>query len=251
MSERAANVEGKVVLITGGAQGIGGGTARLCAERGAEVIITDLKQEKGEALAQSLRDSGHKATFLQLDVRDPQAVEGVFQKVDEQHGRLDVLICAAGVLEGALLQPEEFPLETFEKVMDINVKGCFLCTKYATPLLVASGNGVMVLVASGAGVIGGSSSIAYGTSKGAVNGMGMVLEGHLAARGVRVNVICPGSVETELKLGQMRQSADYQGETWDPAAASQQLGDPMNVSRIIAYLASDDAAYVKRNMFTR
>ena len=251
MSERAANVEGKVVLITGGAQGIGGGAAQLCAERGAEVIITDLKQEKGEALAQSLRDSGHKATFLQLDVRDPKAVQSVFQKVDETHRRLDVLICAAGVLEGALLQPEEFPLEIFENVMDINVKGCFLCTKYATPLLVASGNSAMILVASGAGVIGGSSSIAYGTSKGAVNGMGMVLEGHLAARGVRVNVICPGSVETELKLNQMRQAAEYQGKTWDPAAASQQLGDPMGVSRIIAYLASDDAAYVKRNMFTR
>ena len=251
MSMQAANVEGKVVLITGGAQGIGGSTAQICAERGAEVIITDIKQETGETLAQSLRDAGHKATFHQLDVRDPKAVERVFKKVGEAHGRLDVLICAAGVLEGALLQPEEFPLETFQKVMDINVTGCFLCTKYATPLLATSDSGTMILVASGAGVIGGSSSIAYGTSKGAVNGMGMVLEGHLAKRGVRVNVICPGSVETELKLNQMRQSTEYQGETWDPAAASQRLGDPMGVARIIAFLASDDAAYIKRNQFTR
>ena len=251
MSNQAANIEGKIILITGGAQGIGGNTAQLCAERGAEVFITDVKEEKGEALAQSLRDAGHKATFLQLDVRDPEAVERVFQKVAEAHGRLDVLICAAGVLEGALLQPEEFPLETFQKVMDINVMGCFLCAKYATPLLVASGSGVMLLVASGAGVIGGSSSIAYGTSKGAVNGMGLVLEGHLAARGVRVNVICPGSVATELKLNQMRQSTEYQGGYWDPAAAALRLGDPMGVARIIAFLASDDAAYVKRNQFTR
>jgi len=100
-------------------------------------------------------------------------------------------------------------------------------------------------------VTGGGSSIAYGTSKGAVNGMGLVLEGHLAARGVRVNVICPGSVETELKLNQMRQATEYQGGTWDPSAASQQLGDPMGVARIIAFLASDDAAYIKRNQFTR
>ena len=251
MSNQAADIEGKVILITGGAQGIGGSTARICAERGAEVIITDVKQETGEALAQSLRDAGHKATFFQLDVRDAEAVERIFQQVGEAHGRLDVLICAAGILEGALLQPEEFPLETFEKVMDINVKGCFLCAKYATPLLVAADKGAMILVASGAGVLGGSSSIAYGTSKGAVNGMGMVLEGHLAARGVRVNVICPGSVATELKLNQMRQSTEYQGGTWDPAAAAQRLGDPMGVARIIAFLASDDAAYVKRNQFTR
>jgi NAD(P)-dependent dehydrogenase (short-subunit alcohol dehydrogenase family) len=251
MRNQAANIEGKVVLITGGAQGIGGATAQICAERGAEVVITDVKQETGEALARSLRDAGHKATFLPLDVRDPEAVERVFQQVDAAHGRLNVLICAAGILEGALLQPEEFPLETFERVMDVNVKGCFLCAKYATPLLAAAGNGAMILVASGAGVLGGSSSIAYGTSKGAVNGMGMVLEGHLAARGVRVNVICPGSVETELKLNQMRQSTEYQGGTWDPAEAAKRLGDPRGVARIIAFLASDDAAYVKRNQFTR
>lgn len=251
MSNQAADVEGKVILITGGAQGIGGSTARICAERGAEVIITDVKQETGEALAQSLRDAGHKATFFALDVRDAEAVERVFQTVGETHGRLDVLICAAGILEGALLQPEEFPLETFERVMDINVKGCFLCAKYATPLLVSADKGAIILVASGAGVIGGSSSIAYGTSKGAVNGMGMVLEGHLASRGVRVNVICPGGVATELKLNQLRQSTEYKGETWDPDAAAQRLGDPMGVARIIAFLASDDAAYVKRNQFTR
>ncbi len=251
MNMPAANVAGKIVLVTGGAQGIGGGAAKLCAERGAEVIITDVKQETGEALAQSLRDEGHKATFLQLDVRDAAAVENAFQTVRETHGRLDVLICAAGVLLGPMLQPEEFPIETFDTVMDINVKGCFLCTKFATPLLVESGNGAIVLVASGAGVIGGSSSIAYGTSKGAVNGMGFVLENHLASRGVRVNVICPGSVETELKLKQMREAAEYQGQAWSQDEASQQLGDPMGVSRIIAFLASDDAAYVKRNMFTR
>lgn len=251
MSGQAADVAGKVVVVTGGAQGIGGGAARLCAERGAEVIITDVQQEKGDALAQSLRDAGHKATFMQLDVRDAQAVENVFKKVGETHGRLDVLICAAGVLLGPLLQPEEFPIETFDTVMDINVKGCFLCTKFATPLLAEAEKGVIVLVASGAGVLGGSSSIAYGTSKGAVNGMGFVLENHLAPRGIRVNVICPGSVETELKLKQMREAAEYQGQAWDQGEAAQRLGDPVGVSQIIAFLASDDAAYVKRNMFTR
>lgn len=251
MSGQAADVAGKVVLITGGAQGIGGGAAQLCAERGAEVIITDINQDKGKALAQSLGDQGYKAIFMQLDVSNADDVENTFQKVNEIYGRLDVLICAAGVLLGPMLQPEEFPVETFDTVMDINVKGCFLCTKFATPLLVNSDNGVIVLVASGAGVIGGSSSIAYGTSKGAVNGMGFVLENHLAPRGIRVNVICPGSVETELKLKQMREAAEYQGQTWNKEDAARRLGDPLGVSQIIAFLASDDAAYVKRNMFTR
>ena len=246
-----ADITDKVILITGGAQGIGGATAELCAERGAEVIITDLKAEKGEALATAIRAAGGKATFYQLDVRDQTAVSQLFERVDRKHGRLDVLICAAGVLEGALLQPDEFPIETFEFVMDVNVKGMFLCVKYATPLLVSQGRGVILLVGSGAGVIGGSSSLAYGTSKGAVNGLGMTLERHLAERGVRVNVICPGGIETELKLNQMRAAADYQGQPFDVDEAAQRLGSPVGVAKLLAFLASDEADYLRRNLFTR
>lgn len=251
MNVTAADVANKVILVTGGAQGIGGATATLCAQRGADVIITDIKSDTGEALAQSLRDGGYKASFYRLDVSDATAVESLMKEVDRSYGRLDVLICAAGVLEGALLQPEEFPIETFDKVININVRGCFLCAKYATPLLAANGNGVIVLVGSGAGVAGGSSSIAYGTSKGAVNGLGLTLEGHLAARGIRVNVVCPGSLETELKLNQLRAAAEYRGDRFDEKEAAQRLGDPTGVARIITFLASDDGAYVKRNMFTR
>ena len=251
MPDRAANINGKVILITGGAQGIGGATAQLCAARGARVIIADIKAERGDALATTLREAGGQAVCYPLDVRDPAAVATVFDKVAATFGGLDVLICAAGVLQGANLQPEAFPLETFDFVMDVNVRGAFLCVKFATPLLVANKRGVIILVGSGAGVLGGSSSIAYGTSKGAVNGMGLTLERHLAERGIRVNVVCPGGIETELKLDQMRAVADSQGETFDPAAAAQRLGSPLGVAKLLAYLASDDADYVRRNLFTR
>ncbi|MEM7129490.1 MAG: SDR family NAD(P)-dependent oxidoreductase [Chloroflexota bacterium] len=244
------SLKNKVILITGGAQGIGGATAQLCAERGADVIIADLREDLGEPLAATIREGGGKAAFYPLDVRDAEAVEGTFDQVRTRYGRLDVLICAAGVLQGALLQPEEFPIETFDFVMDVNVKGSFLCTKYATPLLVDA-QGSIILIASGAGVTGGSSSIAYGTSKGAVNGMGMVLEGHLSSRGVRVNVVCPGSIVSELKLEQMRSAAEYQGKGFDREEAIQKLGDPGGVANVLAFLASDDAKYVKRNLFTR
>ncbi|MCB0089245.1 MAG: SDR family oxidoreductase [Caldilineaceae bacterium] len=244
-------MDNKVILITGGIQGIGGATAQICAERGARVIVVDINADKGEAFASSMRSSGHDVQFYRLDVRDAAAVEAVFAQVQESYGHLDVLICAAGVLEGALLQPEEFPLETFDFVMDVNVKGAFLCVKYATPLLAASEKGVIILVASGAGVIGGSSSIAYGTSKGAVNGLGMTLEGHLGQRGIRVNVVCPGSIETELKLNQMRAAAAYQGQEFSQEEASKRLGNPLGVGKLLAFLASDEAEYVKRNMFTR
>ena len=163
MSDSIANVAGKIILITGAAQGIGEATARLCAQRGARVILADVKADKGEAAAASIRQGGSDAKFYQVDVRFEDQVRSVFEQVTADYGRLDVLINAAGVLQGQYLQPEEFPLELFEFVMDVNVKGTFLTTKYATPLL-AESKGVMLLIASGAGVVGGSSSLASCTS---------------------------------------------------------------------------------------
>jgi meso-butanediol dehydrogenase/(S,S)-butanediol dehydrogenase/diacetyl reductase len=249
MSNPIADIQGKIILITGGAQGIGEATARLCAERGARVIIADVK-DKGADTAAEIRAEGGDATFYKVDVRSQEQVVQLFEQVKQSHQGLDVLICAAGVLQGQYLQPEEFPLETFDFVMDVNVKGTFLCTKYATPLL-ADSKGVMLLIASGAGVIGGSSSIAYGTSKGAVNGMGMVLAGHLASRQIRVNVICPGSLNTELKRNVIQTQAEREGRDADALIANSELGDPIGVARLLAYLASDDGDYVRRNLFTR
>ena len=225
---------------------------RSCApSAGAEVIITDIKDETGEALAASLRAEGCKARYATLDVRRHEHAQQVFEEVKERHGRLDVLICSAGVLQGPMLLPDAFPVDVFDEVLAVNVRGVFLCVKEAYPLLEASGQGVILLVGSGAGVTGGSSSIAYGTSKGAVNGMGMTLESHLARKGIRVNVVCPGGIETELKLRQMREAAEALGQEFDLEDARSRLGDPEGVGAALAFLASDDGRYVRRNLFTR
>ena len=251
MDDIIADIRGKIILITGAAQGIGEATARLCARRGATVLLVDVKAEKGEAVAASIRESGGQATFHALDVRKDEDVQALFAQVGETHGHLDVLICAAGVLLGPYLQPEEFPVDTFDFVMEVNVRGTFLCTKYATPLIAQSRRGVMILIASGAGVIGGSSSIAYGTSKGAVNGLGMTLAGHLAPRNIRVNVVCPGGIDTEMKLSVIQSQATREGRSFDELVAGSHLGEPIGVARLLAYLASDDADYVRRTLFTR
>src|SRR5712692_9736443 len=120
----------RVVVITGGAQGIGEATARLCVERGASVIIVDFNREGGERVAESIRDQGGQAEFVNTDVRDSEQVKRLFESVRQRYVRVDALICAAGVLKGPYLQPEEFPLEDFEMVMDVNVKGPFLCARY-------------------------------------------------------------------------------------------------------------------------
>jgi len=251
MEDTIADIRGKNILITGAAQGIGAATARLCAQRGANVLLVDVKAEKGEAVAASIRESGGQATFHAVDIRSDEAVQALFAQVGESHGHLDVLICAAGVLLGAFLQPEEFPVDVFDFVMEVNVRGTFLCTKYATPLIAQSKRGVMILIASGAGVLGGSSSIAYGTSKGAVNGMSMVLAGHLASRNIRVNAVCPGGIATEMKLDNVRDAANKQGRPYEDVLANANLGDPAGVAKLLAYLASDDGDYVRRTLFTR
>ena len=249
----AGDLTGKVIVVTGGAQGIGGASARLCAQRGAQVVIADWNATTGQATANALAAAGYAAAFVQVDVRSPEAVAALMETVRATHGRLDVLICAAGVLLGAFTPPDEMEIEVFDTVVDVNLRGVFLCTKYAMPLFDAAGGGVIIIVGSPAGVTGPSGSIAYGASKGGVNGYGMTLARHIANRNVRVNVICPGGINTELKLGAVAQQAVREGRDADAAKheAVAHLGDPEGVGRVIAFLASDEADYVRGTLFTR
>lgn len=247
------DLSGKVILVTGGAQGIGGAAARLCAQRGATVIIADYNAATGQAAADTLVAAGHTVSFVPVDVSNPDAVAALMAVVQSTYGRLDVLVLAAGVLLGAFTPPDEMEIETFDKVIDINLRGVFLCTKYAMPLFDAAGGGVVVIVGSPAGVTGASGSIAYGASKGGVNGYGMTLARHIADRNVRVNVIAPGGIATELKLNAVAQQALREGRDPETATAEvkAQLGDPEGVGRVIAFLASDEAAYVRGTLYTR
>lgn len=243
----------KVIVITGASQGIGAATAQLCAERGAAVVIVDFNREGGEKTAEAIRQSGGIAHFVAADVRDDGQVRAVFDFVRERYGKLDKLVCAAGVLKGPYLQPEEFPEDMFEMVLDVNIKGVFLCSKHAAPLLEASQDAVMVVVASGAGVKGASSSLAYGASKGGANGLGMTLEGHLAPRGIRVNVICPGNIITDMKMSVDIAAKERAGRPVEEAHeyARQNYGTPDGIAKIIAFMISDEADYLRGTLFTR
>ena len=247
------DLTGKVVLITGGANGIGEATTQLCAQRGAAVVIADMNQAAGEQTATAIRDQGGQADFVQTDVRDALQVSALIDFTHQRHGRLDKLVCAAGVMRGPYQQPEELTLEDFEMTMDVNVKGAFLCAKYATPLLAASDSAVIVVVASGAGVTVPSSSLAYGASKGGANGFAMTLANHLAPRNIRVNTICPGNIVTQLKLSIDVAGAERAGTSVEEAMqkAHQNYGLPEGVARIIAFMLSDESDYLRGVLFTR
>jgi NAD(P)-dependent dehydrogenase (short-subunit alcohol dehydrogenase family) len=247
----AGRLEGKVALITGGARGIGGATALRFAAEGARVVIGDLLESEGAQTAQAIRDAGGQATFLRTDVTQEESCRALAAHAVETFERLDSVVTCAGILQGAYKTLEDLDLETFERVLDVNVRGTFLAVKHAVPHIKRSGGGVVLCISSGAGVKGSSSSIAYGTSKAGVHGMVMTLQPRLEPQGIRVHAICPGSIDTPLKRENVADAARAAGRVIADALTSAALGDPDGVARVLAFLASDDAEFVRGTIFTR
>jgi NAD(P)-dependent dehydrogenase (short-subunit alcohol dehydrogenase family) len=246
-------LRGKVAVVTGGARGIGGATAELLASGGARVLIGDLRAPEAGATLGRIQAAGGDALFLETDVTDEAACRRLMSTAVERWGQLDVLVHAAGILKGAMLAVDQLEASVFDEVIDVNLRGAFLCSKWATAAMRERGSGVILLIASGAGVRGGSSSVAYGSSKGGVHGLSLVLAPQLEPLGIRVHGICPGSLATELKLDNVADVARARGQ--DPVAARSraavELGDPAGVASVLVFLASDEGSYVRGTVFTR
>jgi len=242
-------LENKHIVVTGGASGIGQAAAICCAQNGARVAVVDLDEEGVTSTVQAIKDSGGNAEGYKVDVREEDQVRELFGKIGASFGHIDGLIHAAGILEGALVPIDEFEEFTWDRVIDINLKGSFLVSKYTVPLIEKAGQGVMVLIASGAGVKGGSSSIAYGSSKGGAHGLSLVLATQLANRNIRVHGVCPGAIETPLKMRVTQKQADESGR--DVKQLASKFGAPEGVGKILSFLVSDEADYVRGTIFTR
>lgn len=244
-------LQDKVALITGGATGIGRATAIRFAREGSRVGILDVNDEEGVAAAAEIVAGGGQGLYRHADVRNEDEVRGGVQAVLDRWGRLDVLVTSAGILQGAFVDVTAFDAEMFARVLEVNVLGTFLACKHAAAPLERSGGGVVLAIASGAGVRGGSSSLAYGASKGGVNGFCMTLERQLSARGIRVVVVCPGGIDTPMKRQNVRDAALVAGRDPEAALATAGLGAPDGVARVLAFLASEAGSYVLSPVFTR
>ncbi len=247
-------LEGKTAVITGGATGIGAATAELFAAEGAAAVVLDYNAAEGTAVCDRIAGAGKGAAlFLHADMRTESSVAAAFEEVSRRYGKLDILMCGAGVLKGAHRGIEEFDEEDWDATIDTNLKGTFLATKYGVPLMVAAKESVLLLISSGAGVTGASSSFAYAASKAGIHGMRMKFQSEYEPKGMRVHVICPSSIATPLKLANIAERAELSGE--DPQRAMEvalkDLGDPIGVARVLAFLASDDGSYVRGTVFTR
>lgn len=225
-----ARLQDKVCLITGGARGQGAAEARLFHAEGGKVWITDVLDEEGEALGSELG-----AQYRHLDVRDEAAWASLVEEIVSVDGRLDVLVNNAGIFRANRMV--DTPTEEFQLVMDINCLGVFLGMRAVAPAMMSSGGGSIVNISSLAGMRAAAGSLAYGASKWAVRGMTKAASVELARKGVRVNSIHPGLIETPM--------ADEVGPS-DRLVKRTPLGriaQAEEVANMALFLASEESSY--------
>ena len=227
---------GKVALITGAARGQGAAAARLFAAEGARVVLADVLEEPGRALA---REIGAAARFTALDVAKPEDWERVAREIARGEGRLDVLVNNAGIYRRGRI--EEMPLADFVRVVEVNQIGCFLGMKHATPLLRAAGGGSIVNISSIAGKMGVPGGAAYAATKWAILGLTRSAALELARDRIRVNAICPGSVDTPMIAPSEFPNVD-QAAYWAKLPIPR-AGSADEIARCALFLASDESSY--------
>lgn len=234
-------VAGKVVLITGAAGGIGSVTAELLAAKGAIVYILDITEQAGEALAASLRQAGHQAQFLKLDVVDEANWQQVFAQVVEAHGRVDVLVNNAGI---NIRKPiEEMALSEWQKMMDVNLASVFLGSKQAIPVMRSQGGGSIINMSSVCGLIGHMfTTEAYTASKGAVTLLTRSIAARYGKDGIRCNSVHPSTVHTPL-IDELFKNPQRKAERLGEVPLNR-LATALDVANAVLYLASEEASFI-------
>jgi NAD(P)-dependent dehydrogenase (short-subunit alcohol dehydrogenase family) len=234
-------LNGKVTVVTGAASGIGAATAARFAAEGAAVAGLDIGKPADEAWAAVSRDAAG-ASFHQADVRDEASVKAAIDAVIAQHGRVDVLVNAAGVVgfgSAHMLEVAEF-----ERVVDINLKGSFIVSKHVIPSMLESGAGSIVHLASVEGLVGITGQLAYNASKGGVVMMTKNMALDYAAAGIRVNCLCPGGVETAMTAILNTPGLQAMGDKLRGYHPLGRFAEPEEIAAAALFLVSDDASFV-------
>ncbi len=243
-------LDGKVALITGAAGGIGRTAARLFADEGARLTLVDLDEAALQDVVNSI--GADRAGYVVADVTQPDQTQAYVNAAVERWGGIDAFLANAGI-EGVIAPIPDYPVEMFDRVMAVNVRGVWLGLKYVIPVMRERGGGSIVITSSTAGVGGSMDLSAYTTSKHAVIGMMRTAAVEGAASGIRVNTVNPAPIETRMMRSIEEQrvatldDGDVTTEQLKRATASriplQRYGDPAEVARLMLFLASDDSSF--------
>lgn len=236
-------LEGKVILITGGSSGIGRAAALRCAADGAAVVVADVNTAAGQATVRDIQQNGGRASYVHTDVVDSRQVEALVAGTVQRYGKLDGAFNNAGI-DGGFANTVKMTEEAFDRTIAVNLKGVWLCIKHEIVQFLAQGSGgAIVNTASIAGLVGTRGGIAYCASKHGVVGMTRSAALDFSKKGIRVNAVCPGIIETPM----LERMAAERGLGLDAYAALEpvgRLGEPREIADAVAWLLSDEASFV-------
>ncbi|WHZ02115.1 3-oxoacyl-ACP reductase FabG [Neobacillus sp. YX16] len=228
----------RVALITGAANGIGLKASEVFAKEGAKVAMADFNEEQGEKRAQELRGKGYEVTFFQVNVAQRSSVDEMVEKVREVYGNIGILINNAGITKDAMLS--KLSIDDFQAVLDVNLTGVFHCTQAVLPSMIENGKGRIINTSSVSGVYGNVGQTNYAATKAGVVGMTKSWAKELGRKGINVNAVAPGFIETgmtakvpERILDQMKQMVPLL-----------RLGKPEDIANAYLFLASDESNYI-------
>ncbi len=243
-------LSGKAAIITGGAGGIGAAAAKLFVKEGAKVLLVDINESALQKLAAEL---GSAASFFVADVTKPEDNAAFVKAAVDRFGGLDILLANAGI-EGAVAPIVDYPVEMFDKVLAINVRGTWLAVKYAGPEIAKRGGGSIVITSSVAGLTGSAGLSAYVTSKHAVIGIMRTAAMELAPAKVRVNTVHPAPIETRMMRSIEEMAAPGAAESvkqnFSASIPLKRYGTPEEVAALMLFLASDESSYITGGLYT-
>lgn len=232
-------MQGKVAIVTGAGTGIGRAISFLFAREGAKVAVTDIDVGAAEATVAEIAETGVSALAIEADVTEAAGVENMMRATVAAYGHLDVLINNAGVgTDGDVVELTE---EQWQRILDVNLKGVFLCCKYAIPAMKKSGGGSIVNIASTAAFVGGSVSCVYPASKAGVVALSKSTALRYAHNNIRVNCVCPGHVDTALTYTLKDPEVKAALIRKYPLG---RLGAPEEIANAVLFIASDEASFI-------
>ena len=228
-------LENKVCIVTGGGRGIGQATAEKFIGESATVIIADFDEATGTATAEYL---GDQCSFVKTDVSQSQSVKSLIKRVKADHGSIDVIVNNAGILQDQTL--EKMDEDEFDKVIQVNMRGVYLCTKYSAEVMREQGSGVILNASSVVARFGNFGQTNYVAAKAGLEGMTKVWARELGKHGIRVNAVAPGFIQTDMIAGMPEKII----KMMEDKVPLKRWGKPEDVADLYCFLASDEASYI-------